>query len=153
LARHKFRANASAFDLFECVFSPMSGGFVTLRGVKNVRVFIVILLACAAGFSAGCSHFRRPPLKAKAVTKEDKLRKGPLLFVGTVKLVNEEDHFILIDSGGQASPAAEAVLKVKVDGVETAELKASDIRRRPFAIADIVSGTPKVGDRVYQQQP
>lgn len=114
------------------------------------RLLLCLLLVFSVALSAGCSHTRRPP-KAKAVTKEDKTRKGPALFVGTVKLVNEDQHFILIDSAGQPSPTLDAVLKTQAGDVETAELKAVDIRRRPFAIADIVSGTPRVGDRVYQQ--
>jgi hypothetical protein len=31
-----------------------------------------------------------------------------------------------------------------------AELKSSPIRRRPFAIADVIKGEPKVGDEVFQ---
>jgi hypothetical protein len=115
------------------------------------RFLLGLLLIGFLGFSPGCTLFKKPPKAKKVTTQEDKRRKGPPVYVGTVKLVNEEQHFILIDSAGQPSPTTDAVLKTRSGDVETAELKAVDIRRRPFAIADIVSGTPRVGDRVYQQ--
>jgi hypothetical protein len=111
----------------------------------KLSTFNHLMLVLVAGMLAGCGHLRRPP-KAQPVMKV-----APL-FVGTVKLVNEEEHFVLIDSGASPSPAPGSVLTTEApDGHQPAELKAGEIRRRPFAIADVVKGTPRVGERVYQQ--
>ena len=91
----------------------------------------------------GCAQLRKKKMPPPA--------HQPALLVGTVKLVNEADKFVLIDSGTYPSPAPGAVLKTEATEGEPAELKAGEIRRRPFAIADVVKGTPRVGERVYQQ--
>ncbi len=75
------------------------------------------------------------------------------LLVGTIMLVNEDGHFVLIDSGMSPGPLPGAVLKSRTAAGESGELKAGDVRRRPFAIADVVKGTPRVGDQVFQQPP
>lgn len=73
------------------------------------------------------------------------------LLVGTITLVNTEQHFVLIDSTNSPGPQPDAALQTRgPDGAE-AELKCGAIRRRPFAIADVVKGTPQVGDQVFQQ--
>ena len=67
--------------------------------------------------------------------------------IGTVSLVNEDDHFVLIDAveyPGAGSPLA----VLSSGGEETALLKVSAERRPPFLIADIVRGAPAVKDRV-----
>ena len=75
------------------------------------------------------------------------------LLVGTITLVNDDGHFVLIDSGMSPGPLPGAVLKCRTAVGESGELKAGDVRRRPFAIADVVKGTPRVGDQVFQQPP
>ena len=95
---------------------------------------------------SGCTLLRRRP-KAKPATPA-----APLL-IGTITLVNADGHFVLIDSGMNPSPPPGAGLKSRAADGESGELKAGAIRRRPFAIADIVKGTPRVGDQVFQQPP
>jgi hypothetical protein len=95
---------------------------------------------------SGCALPRRRP-KAKRATPA-----APLL-VGTITLVNEDGHFVLIDSGMSPSPIPGAVLQSRAANGESGELKAGAIRRRPFAIADVIKGTPQVGDQVFQQPP
>ena len=73
------------------------------------------------------------------------------LFVGTITLVNEDGHFVLIDSGMSPGPMPGAVLKSRTSAGASGDVKAGDVRRRPFAIADVVKGTPRVGDQVFQQ--
>ena len=73
--------------------------------------------------------------------------------VGTIRLVNDDGHFVLIDSGASPGPLPGAVLHCRTADAESGELKAGDVRRRPFAIADVVKGTPHVGDQVFQQLP
>ena len=73
------------------------------------------------------------------------------LLVGSITLVNTDGNFVLIDGGATPGPLPGAVLKTRTAAGESGELKAGDVRRRPFAIADIVKGTPQVGDQVFQQ--
>ncbi len=107
------------------------------------RLFALLLVT----HLAGCALLRPRPKK----TARDTSAK-PLL-VGTIRLVNEDGHFALIDSGMSPSPLPGAMLKTRAASGDTGELKAGEIRRRPFAIADVVKGAPHVGDQVFQQPP
>ncbi len=106
----------------------------------------VFTLLLAAQIS-GCTLLRPRPKKPKPAPVAK-----PLL-VGTITLVNEDGHFVLIDSGASPGPMPGAVLKSRTPDGESGELKVGDVRRRPFAIADVVKGTPQVGDQVFQQPP
>lgn len=70
-------------------------------------------------------------------------------FVGTITLVNETERFVLIDGGFAVLPE-EVELRSFTGEIESGLLKPTAVRRRPFIIADIVSGSPKKGDRVFQ---
>ena len=106
----------------------------------------VFALLLAAQIS-GCALLRPRPKKAPPAPV------AKPLFVGTITLVNDGGHFVLIDSGMSPGPLPGAVLKCRAPAGESGELKAGEVRRRPFAIADVVKGTPRVGDRVFQQPP
>ena len=109
-----------------------------------IRCLFALLVAAQI---SGCALLRPRPKKATLAT-----HPTPLL-VGTIKLVNDDGHFVLIDSGTSPGPLPGAVLKCRAASGETGELKAGEVRRRPFAIADVVKGTPQVGDQVFQQPP
>ena len=109
---------------------------------RFVRCAFALLIA--AQFS-GCG-LRRPRAKKVAAPAQ------PLL-VGTITLVNEDRHFVLIDSGMGPGPMSGVVLKCRSASGETGEVKVGEVRRRPFAIADVVKGAPHVGDQVFQQPP
>ena len=107
----------------------------------------IFAMLLAVQFS-GCALVRSRPKKAIPVAP------AKPQFVGTVSLVNDGGHFVLIDSGTSPGPLPGAVLKCRAaSGGETGELKAGEVRRRPFAIADVVKGTPQAGDQVFQQPP
>ena len=108
------------------------------------RCVFALLLATQI---SGCALLRPRPKKAT---------RAPVakpLFVGTITVVNEDGHFALIDSGASPGPMPGAVLKSRTSAGESGELKVGEIRHRPFAIADVVKGTPHVGDQVFQQPP
>ncbi len=69
-------------------------------------------------------------------------------FEGSITLVNEEARFVLIEGGYRQAPADGTFLKSFREGNESAELRVSPERHRPFVIADIVKGSPQKGDRV-----
>lgn len=103
------------------------------------RVFALLLLVPLTG----CGLWPR---------KKSATPVGPPapLLIGTITLVNTEQQFVLIDSTNSPGPLPDVTLQSHSSDGPVAELKSSAIRRRPFTIADIVKGTPKVGDQVFQ---
>ncbi len=92
-----------------------------------------------------------------ACAQESRSRSNPLAKapagprrVGTVALVNEELSFVLIDVGSLYSPQVGTALKSFSGGMETGILAVNPEKQRPFIVADIVKGEPKVGDEVKE---
>ena len=56
----------------------------------------------------------------------------------------------LIDSHGWSPPREGTALKVMRDGKETGVVMAGTERQGSHVIADIVTGTPRKGDQVFQ---
>jgi hypothetical protein len=105
------------------------------------RAFLIVLLA-AHFFGCASSSKTKRAKRAVAVPQ-------PML-VGTIMVVNAVQNFVLIDSTNSPGPLPDAALTTRSPDGAVAELKASPIRRRPFAIADVIKGEPKVGDEVFQ---
>jgi hypothetical protein len=70
--------------------------------------------------------------------------------VGTVAVVKEDLHFVLVDVGSLYIPTPGTALKTFSGGVETGIIAVNPERQRPFIAADIVKGQPKVGDEVQE---
>lgn len=103
---------------------------------RQLTILLIVLFCCAL---AGCALHRHPMPKPGPV--------GPHQ-IGAVSVVNADDGFVLID--GWEMPKPGITLKaLSQDGQETAVLKACPQQRPPFATADITSGTPRTGDRVF----
>jgi hypothetical protein len=68
--------------------------------------------------------------------------------VGRVILVNSSLEFVLIDAGTSPAPEPGSRLRAYASEEPSAELAVSAHQQRPYLIADIVSGSPKVGDMV-----
>lgn len=73
----------------------------------------------------------------------------PPQWIGTIKLVNEQAGYALIDTQGSMAPPVGDTIRAVGNDMETGSLKISADRNPPFFIADIVSGKPRPGDRVY----
>ncbi len=74
----------------------------------------------------------------------------PPQLVGVIKMVNIEDRFVLIDAVSSQGTEAGALLVCIMNQQETANLRMSSLKNPPFLIADIASGTPSPGDRVFK---
>ncbi|HEV7402374.1 MAG TPA: hypothetical protein VGO11_05585 [Chthoniobacteraceae bacterium] len=111
------------------------------------RALLCALLLCSLG-SPGCALWHRKP-------KPPKPAPPSALAVGTVTLVNEEGKFVLVDNGALPVPPVGGVLKCYAAAATepSAELVATDVRKRPFTIADIREGAPHKGDRVVYIPP
>jgi hypothetical protein len=77
----------------------------------------------------------------------------PPQWVGVVKLVNERDGYALVDTQNYAALPAGETLNAVGEDRETGVLRITADRQAPFFIADIVSGKPRAGDRVYSPKP
>lgn len=93
---------------------------------------------------------RKPSRAEREVAQFAAKSRRPVQRVGVVTLVNEEDRFVLIDNGSVAPPAIGAKLLSYSGDTPSAELKASAVRRRPFTVADVVNGSPRVGDEIFE---
>jgi hypothetical protein len=65
-------------------------------------------------------------------------------------LVNEADQFVLIDTATAPAPEAGTALKTFTGEVESGVVTVGSVSRRPFVVADIVSGAPRKGDAVFE---
>lgn len=73
--------------------------------------------------------------------------------IGSVYLINEARRFVVIESpNAQLVPAA-MELAVMRNGDVAATVRVSRERRPPFLVADILTGEPMRGDRVYPIRP
>ncbi len=112
------------------------------------RFVLIFSVACAL---CGCAWFERPVPKPKLVRlpKAHPLESVPRL-VGIVSMVNEDGHFVLVESNQSGLLDAGTALKCFRDGVETGVLAVGSERRRPYVTADIIKGEPKNGDQVFE---
>lgn len=70
--------------------------------------------------------------------------------IGVIKMVNTEDKFVLIDAVSYEGTEPGALLLCITNQKQTANLRMSGLKNPPFLIADIASGTPQPGDRVFR---
>jgi len=77
----------------------------------------------------------------------------PVNWAGTIQLVNTAENFVLIESES-ATPVipGENYLSVQ-DGRESGTLRMTSLKAHPFLIADVVSGNPSTGDKIYLPRP
>jgi hypothetical protein len=73
----------------------------------------------------------------------------PPQIIGTVKMVNMDDKYVLVDAMSQNLEPGDLLVCINAQQ-ETANLRMSPLKNPPFLIADIASGTPAVGDRVFK---
>ena len=127
---------------------------------------ITLLLAAAVLFSLGaCTHPSgnkplAPPTSwlgglGKFLPKKKPRPPAatPVNWAGTIQLVNTAENFVLIESES-ATPVipGEKYLSVQ-NGRESGTLRITSLKAHPFLIADIVSGNPSTGDKIYIPRP
>ena len=125
--------------------------------VSFPRLLLAAALCCAV---ASCSMPHLPKwAKRKPVPKAVPIRfpkptsdgtKGTPKQAGAILFVNAEGGFVLIDSHGWSPPTEGTALKVMHEGKAAGVVTVSSERRGSHIIADIVTGTPRKGDQVFQ---
>ena len=114
---------------------------------RSIVHLLVIGALCVSLTGCGLLSKRARARKAREAAAAD--RAEPLR-IGTIALVNEEEQFVLVDNGNSPTPPAGTALKSFTGASESAVLSVGSVRRTPFVIADIVKGTPRKGDSVFQ---
>jgi hypothetical protein len=109
------------------------------------RAVFLLLFSVAIFLAAGCAAARKPKVRPAAAPTAT----PSLVEVGSVMLVDAPGRFVLLDHGMLSPPPNGGVLKCFTEGTESAELVVTQVRRGSFTIADIRSGEPHKGDRVF----
>ena len=138
--------------------------------MKRLAFFIFLLMALAL---AGCAIPKKAPPAAKTKTEAEAKKTPihwlswlkppkkippppsatPIHWTGIIRLVNEDDRFVLIESQSSSGVTpGEKYLSIR-DTKETGVLRMTALKNSPFLIADILSGDPLAGDRVYLPTP
>jgi hypothetical protein len=110
----------------------------------SLLVSLVVLESGCGLLRAGKARRRAGPEVALAES-----RRAPLA-IGRVSLVNEEERFALIEANLAQSPPPGTILRTYRGNETSAELRATGVRRRPFLVADLVSGMPGKDELVVQ---
>jgi hypothetical protein len=70
-------------------------------------------------------------------------------WAGSIRMVNTAEKFVLVESSTATSVVpGETYLSIG-NSSETASLRMTNLKNPPFLIADIVSGDPSPGDKIY----
>jgi hypothetical protein len=118
-----------------------------LRSISRLAtVILLVALGC------GCSW--RPwgggrKKKAEAERALAEAKRAPIV-LGRVSLVNVEERFALIEASMAQPPPAGTTLRIYSGGSIAVDLRATGVQRRPFLVADLVTGMPAKGDLVEQ---
>jgi len=105
--------------------------------------FLASFLIAISLICAGCG--------GKTGKHDEKSATTAPVYIGQIEVVNRESHFVLIDLSGTATaPEPGTPLTAISSSGEAVRLKVTPERKRPFVSADIVSGEPKRGQRVYR---
>ena len=119
-------------------------------------LFLVSAILLGASLS-GCASAKRKTPKEKPAAAIPPLDAGEqtvktarpwMQSLGKVVLVNQAMAFVLVDIGSASTPEAGSPLQSYTDSALSAGLVVSNYQKRPFLIADVVSGMPKVGDSI-----
>ena len=137
----------------------------------KIPVFFACLLAALA--IAGCATPKKEASTAKP-TSEAAAKKTathwlswlkfpkktppppsatPIDWAGVIRLVNEDERFVLIQAQGASGVIADEKYLCIRDAAETGVLRMTALKNPPFVIADILSGDPRIGDKVYLPRP
>ena len=156
---------------FQNLQYPMLRKKLSMTFLLKVSVFFTSLLLALA--IAGCANPKKEPTRVKpkpeAAAKKTQIPSlswlkfpkktpppplaTPIDWTGVIRLVNEDERFVLIQAqGGRGVIAGEKYLCIR-DAAETGVLRMTALRNPPFLIADILSGDPLAGDKVYLPSP
>ena len=116
------------------------------------RSLLVIFTVFVSFASSGCGLLRKKP-KAQENELWSEMRAGTRP-MGQVSMVSRTGGFILVRTPLLTATQAEQSLIVRDStGSLTGKAKVTPESKKPFLVADIAEGTPKVGDLVFYTGP
>jgi hypothetical protein len=71
-------------------------------------------------------------------------------WTGVIRMVNSAEHFVLIETNAISTAVPGETYLSVAKGLETASLRMTALRNPPFLIADIISGDPSPGEKIYR---
>jgi hypothetical protein len=74
-------------------------------------------------------------------------------WTGVIRMVNAAEHFVLVEAASSAAAVPGETYLSVAGGAETSTLRMTSLKNPPFLIADIVSGTPSEGEKIYRPKP
>lgn len=77
----------------------------------------------------------------------------PVQWSGTIRMVNTQEHFVLIEQTTHLVENPSEIYVAIENGQEKGMLKMTSMKSFPYLIADIVEGNPEVGDKIYLPSP
>lgn len=119
------------------------------RRIRMRSLLILLLVSGLVSGSTGCAT----PGKFSRKKEPAPARPQPPRVIGTVALVNNDQKFVLVDIGSTTTPEQGLALQVMRNGEQAATLTTGAESKRPFILADIVSGAPEKGDTVTAAGP
>lgn len=114
-----------------------------------VKPLACALLLFVGITSSGCTVLAKMLSGRKRVPRAERVHPAPER-VGVVILVNETDHFALVDTTNGVVPEPGTALKVLRNGTEVGVLHSGEVRKRPFVVGDVVNGALQKGDEVFR---
>lgn len=76
----------------------------------------------------------------------------PPQWTGVIRMVNAPEHFVLVEASAISSAEPGETYLAINKGAETATLRMTSLKNPPFLIADIISGNPSPGEKIYRPQ-
>jgi hypothetical protein len=138
----------------EQVVSPGRVFFATRKFRRSAALTAMgLFMALAAGCARNsekkkATAVKSPEKNAAASAQKNTSAETWQPRLGKILVVKDKLEFVLVDIGTAPAPAAGTILLAYTAADPSAELAVSSFQKRPYLIADIVSGVPKVGDAV-----
>lgn len=132
--------------------NPSLGFFVPQKSgrcaaVIGMGLFMTLAAGCARSSEKKKASAIKPPDSA-ALAQKNAPAEAWQPRLGKILVVKDKLEFVLIDIGTAPAPAAGTILLAYTESNPSAELAVSSFQKRPYLIADIVSGVPRAGDTV-----
>jgi len=113
----------------------------------GVGLFMALVAGCARYSEKKKAAAGKPP-ETGALAQKNTSSETWQPRLGKILVVKDKLEFVLVDIGTAPAPAAGTILLSYTEANPSAELAVSSFQKRPYLVADIVSGVPKVGDAV-----
>lgn len=121
-------------------FLPLSLAVVLLTGCGNLQNLAT---------KARVKKQQKAMEKLAATSSEEAAARLGAKAVGEVAYVDDAEQFVLIRALTGINLKPEATLETRRDGKRTALLRATPEKKNAFLAADLLEGTPQIGDGVF----